>query len=70
MSFEDILFIAFLAIFIAGMILATICEREARRLEQENWMLRRLLSEQATLQEMSLSAYIAMLQEAQRHVGG
>ena len=47
-----------------------IADTRVKYLERENRMLRRLLSDQARLHEMSLDAYIAMLQEAQRHTGG
>ena len=60
----------FLTIIITGVVVAFFYEQEARYLSRENWMFRRLLSEQAKLHEMSLDAYIAMLREAQRHTDG
>ena len=60
----------FLTIIITGVVVAFFYEQEVRYLSRENWMFRRLLSEQAKLHQMSLDAYIAMLREAQRHMGG
>lgn len=47
-----------------------IAETRVEYLERENRMFWRLLSDQAKLHEMSLDAYIAMLRESQRHIGG
>lgn len=47
-----------------------IADAKVKYLERENRMLWRLLSDQAKLHEMSLDAYIAMIQESQRHIGG
>lgn len=60
----------FLTAVITGVVVAIFYEQEVRYLSRENWMFRRLLSEQAKLHQMSLDAYIAMLQEAQRHTDG
>lgn len=60
----------FLTIIITGVVVAFFYEQEVRYLSRENWMFRRLLSEQAKLHKMSLDAYIAMLREAQRHTDG
>ncbi len=59
----------FLTIIITGVVVAFFYEQEVRYLSRENWMFRRLLSEQAKLHQMSLDAYIAMLRETQRHTG-
>ena len=70
MSVVDTVIIALLAAALFGLGITVLYEREFNQLERENQMFRRLLSEQAALHEMSLNAYIAMLREAQRHMGG
>ena len=48
----------FLTIIITGVVVAFFYEQEVRYLSRENWMFRRLLSEQAKLHQMSLDAYL------------
>ena len=70
MTLDTVIIIVFLTAAVTAMVTAVVCGREIRYLDSENRMLRRLLSEQAKLHQMSLDAYIAMLREAQRHTGG
>ncbi len=63
----DVVLVVILSVGITFIIAGAICDQRLWRLRQENRLLRRLLSEQAQLSEMSLNAYIAMFQEAQRH---
>ena len=70
MTLDDVLFIAVVAAAITWVIVKAVYDREVQHLRRENRMLWRLLSDQARLHEMSLDAYIAMLREAQRHMGG
>lgn len=66
-------FIFYLVIPILAIIDATfllLADIKIKHLERENRMIRRLLSEQASLHEMSLDAYVAMLQEARRYTDG
>lgn len=70
MDISDIILIAALVVFVVCGITSFLYELELRYLKRENQMFRRLLSDQASLHEMSLNAYIAMLREAQRHMGG
>lgn len=65
-----ILYIALLALVIVEAISLYLADIKVEYLERENWMFRQLLSGQAKLHEMSLDAYIAMLREAQRYIGG
>ena len=69
MALCDVVFVIILAIGITAIIVGAICDRKLWYLRRENRMLRRLLSEQADLHEMSFNAYISMLQEMQRHNG-
>ena len=69
MSLCNVVFIAILAIGVTAILAGAICDRKLWYLRRENRMLRRLLSEQARLNEMSFNAYINMLQEMQRHNG-
>lgn len=69
MAVVDAVIIALLAASLFGLVIVALYEREIKQLERENQMFRRLLSEQASLHEMSLNTYITMLREAQRHVG-
>ena len=55
--------------FIIGGIFVIMYEMEIKYLLRENRMLWRLLSEQAKLHEMSLDAYIAMLQASSPRTG-
>lgn len=70
MTVTDTVLIALLAAVLMGLVVTAIYEHGIKQLERENQMFRRLLSDQASLHEMSLNAYIAMLREAQRHMGG
>lgn len=54
---------------VVGGIITLLYELEIKYLDRENRMLRRLLSDQAKLHEMSLDAYIAMLQAASPRTG-
>ena len=54
---------------VIGGIFVIMYEMEIKYLLRENRMLWRLLSEQAKLHEMSLDAYIAMLQASSPHTG-
>jgi len=67
MALYDVVLVVILTVGITLIIAGAICDRRFWHLRQENRMLRRLLSEQAQLHEMSFNAYIAMLQETQRH---
>lgn len=69
MAVADAVIIALLTASLFGLVIVALYEREIKQLERENQMFRRLLSDQASLHEMSLNAYIAMLREAQRYVG-
>ena len=69
MSLCNVVFIVILAVGITAIIADAISDRKLWYLRRENRMLRRLLSEQADLHEMSFNAYISMLQEMQRHNG-
>jgi hypothetical protein len=55
--------------FIIGGIFVIMYEMEIKYLLRENRMLWRLLSDQAKLHEMSLDAYIAMLQASSSPTG-
>ena len=70
MAVVDTVIIALLAASLFGLVITVLYEREFKQLERENQMFRRLLSDQASLHEMIMNAYIAMLREAQRHMGG
>jgi len=70
MTLDDVLFITVLVAAITWVIVKAVYDREVQHLRRENRMLWRLLSDQARLHEMSLDAYIAMLREAQWHMGG
>lgn len=67
MATFDVVLIVVLTAIIVGAITTIIYNQEVWHLNQENRMLRHLLSEQAKLHQMSLNAYISMLQESQRH---
>lgn len=54
---------------VVGGILTVLHDMEVEYLTRENRMLWRLLSDQAKLHEMSLGAYIAMLQSASSRAG-
>jgi hypothetical protein len=69
MAVADAVIIALLTASLFGLVIVALYEREIKQLERENQMFRRLLSDQASLHEMSLNAYIAMLREAQQYVG-
>lgn len=59
-----------IAAAVTGVLVTAAYYQKIRYLRRENQLLRRLFSEQAKLHEMSLDAYIAMLQEAQRYTRG
>lgn len=66
------IFIFYLAIPLLVIVVGVcylIADTRVQYLERENRMLRRLLSDQAKLHEMSLDAYIAMLQAASPRTG-
>lgn len=67
MALYDVALIVVLAVGVTLIIASAIFDQKLWRLRQENQILRRLLSEQADLHEMSFNAYIAMLQEMQQH---
>lgn len=69
MAVLDTVIIALLAASLSGLVIVALYEREIKQLERENQMIWQLLSDQASLHEMSLNAYIAMLREAQRYIG-
>ena len=69
MAVADAVISALLTASLFGLVIVALYEREIKQLERENQMFRRLLSDQASLHEMSLNAYIAMLREAQQYVG-
>lgn len=69
MEVRDVVFIVFITIVITGFVVGSFYSWLFQRLEDKYHMLRRLLLEQAELREMSFEAYIAMLREAQRHMG-
>lgn len=66
----DVVIIVLATIGITGTVMDALYRRSLQRLRSKYHMLRLLLLEQAELHEMSLEAYIAMLREAQRHIGG
>lgn len=69
MAVLDTVIIVLLATSLCGLVIVALYEREIKQLERENQMFRQLLSDQASLHEMSLNAYIAMLRESQRYIG-
>lgn len=67
--YEAVILVLITAV-VTGVLVTAVYYQKMRYLRRENQLLRRLFSEQAKLHEMSLDAYIAMLQEAQRHTQG
>lgn len=59
-----------ITVTVTGVLVTAAYYQKIRYLRRENQLLRRLFFEQAKLHEMSLDAYIAMLQEAQQHTQG
>ena len=60
---------ALIAACFSALVAVVLCERDIEQLERENQMFRRLLADQANLNEMSLNAYIAMLQASSSRTG-
>ena len=67
---ESIMIVMFAIAIIGETLLIYFMDTEKRYWMHESQMLWQLLSDQAKLHQMSLDAYIAMLQEAQRHTIG
>ncbi len=69
MDVLDVVLIATIAAAVVALIIMALYEMEIKYLLRENRMLWRLLSDQAKLHEMSLDAYVAMLQASSPRTG-